>query len=318
MTTILQPPPIRPGETIGIIAPAGQLQEPRLFASGVRILKEMGFAVRFPRDLWSGSSYLADSDENRSREFNQLVGDPEVKALLALRGGYGCLRMLGGIDIALFARQPKMVVGFSDITVLQNYLYAQTGVISLHGPVLTSLAGASQVALERLYRALTGGWWERIASSKIEILQDAPTVHAPLVGGNLASLLTLLGTPYDCSWRGKIVFLEDTNEAPYRLDRMLTQLWLAGKFDGIRGLILGDFSNGTGTAQADEQRCRETVWQRMMEIAGNLSVPIWGNFPSGHCPGNLTLPLGAVAEMAQGSTSLTFAFTKGDAGGDDV
>ncbi|MEE4137634.1 MAG: LD-carboxypeptidase [Desulforhopalus sp.] len=318
MTTIRQPPPIRPGDTIGIIAPAGQLQEPRLFARGVSILQEMGFAVRFPRELWSGCSYLADSDENRSREFNQLVSDPEVKVLLALRGGYGCLRMLGGIDIALFARQPKMVVGFSDITVLQNYLYGQTGVISLHGPVLTSLAGATQVALERFYRALTGGWWERIASSKIEILQDAPNVHAPLVGGNLASLLTLLGTPYECSWRGKIVFLEDTNEAPYRLDRMLTQLWLAGKFDGIRGLILGDFSSGTGTANTDDQRCRETVWQRILEIAGDRSMPIWGNFPSGHCPGNLTLPLGAVAEMAQGTPSLSFALAKGETGGNDV
>jgi muramoyltetrapeptide carboxypeptidase len=98
---------------------------------------------------------------------------------------------------------------------------------------------------------------------------------------------------------------------------MLTQLWLAGKFDGIRGLILGDFSNGTGTAQVDEQPCRETVWRRILEIA-DLSVPIWGNFPSGHFPGNLTLPLGAVAEMAQGTASLSFAFAKGEAGGDDV
>lgn len=318
MKTIRQPPPIRPGETIGIIAPAGQLQEQGLFTSGVRILKEMGFAVRFPRDLWSGRSYLADSDENRSREFNQLVGDPEIKALLALRGGYGCLRMLGGIDIALFARQPKMVVGFSDITVLQNYLYAETGAISLHGPVLTSLESASQAALERFYRALTGGWWESVASGKVEILQDGPTVFAPLVGGNLASLLTLLGTPYDCSWRGKIVFLEDTNEAPYRLDRMLTQLWLAGKFDGIRGLILGDFSNGAGTAKVDEQRCRETVWQRILEITVDQPVPIWGNFPSGHCPDNLTLPLGAVAEMARGTTTLSFTLVKGETGGDDV
>lgn len=300
------PLPLNRGDTIGIIAPAGRLSDITRFTSGVAILREMGFNVVFPGDLWPGTEYLADSDENRASEFNRLYCDPEVSALLCLRGGYGCLRMIDRIDLSLVATHAKMLIGFSDITVLQNYLFQKTGLISLHGPVVTSLGDASSPALERFFLCLTGRWDEPLAVKKLEILRDGPTVTAPLVGGNLASLISLLGTPYDFSWDGKIVFIEDINEPAYRVDRMLTQLFLSGKFTRPTGLIIGDFSGLFPGNSSQQSRYLEGIWTRVLELCGKGDFPIWGNFPSGHCQHNMTLPLGAQAQMQSGKAHLLF------------
>lgn len=306
MSSLLIPPPLSKGDTIGIVAPAGRLVDKERFVSGIKILQEMGFAVKFPRDLWPGLEYLADSDENRGDEFNRLIGDPEVKALMALRGGYGCLRMIDKIDLAQVVAHPKMLVGFSDLTILQNFLYDRTGLLTLHGPVVTSLGQASQAACERLVRCLTGKWSDTLTPRMLEILQDGPAVTAPLIGGNLASLVTLLGTRYDFSWDDKILFLEDVNEPPYRIDRMLTQLQLAGKLEKIAGLLIGDFSGTESADSSARRRYLESIWQRVLELCGNRRIPIWGNFPSGHCQHSLTLPLGALARMEGKNHRLLF------------
>ena len=300
------PLPLKKGDTIGIIAPAGQLSDKNRLHKGISVLREMGFSVVFPRDLWPGKEYLADHDENRASEFNRLLGDPEMGALIALRGGYGCLRMLDKIDLALVATHPKMIIGFSDITILLNYLYQKTGLISLHGPVITSLGDASPPALERFFLSVTGRWDEPVVVKNIEILRNGPTLTAPLVGGNLASLTSLLGTPYDFSWDDTIVFLEDINEPAYRVDRMLTQLFLAGKFNRLAGLVVGDFSGlypGNSTQQIGYL---ETLWKRILELCRKGDFPIWGNFPSGHSQHNLTLPLGAMAQMQSGKSRILF------------
>ena len=306
MKAPLYPPPLEKGATIGVIAPAGQLQDKSRFMQGVTILQEMGFQVQYPLRLWPGREYLADSDDNRGDEFNRLIQDEEIKALIALRGGYGCLRMLEKIDLSLVARNPKILAGFSDITILQNFLYLQTGLISLHGPVVTSLPGATEDTLSSLYDCLTIKKPHHIAGKPVEVLRSGASVAAPLIGGNLASLVTLLGTPYDFSWDHKIVFLEDINEPIYKLDRMLTQLQLAGKLRKVAGLILGDFSTSTYLDQTEKLRYRNAIWDRVLELCPNHAVPIWGNFPAGHCACNLSFPLGAVAEMDSGATKLSF------------
>jgi muramoyltetrapeptide carboxypeptidase len=306
MKHTLSPQPLKKGDTLGIVAPAGRLSDTNRLLRGVAVLREMGFNVTYPRDLWPGREYLADGDTNRACEFNRLLRDPEIKALIALRGGYGCLRILDKIDLALVASQPKTLIGFSDITVLQNYLYERTGLISLHGPVVTSLGDASSSSLERFFLCLTGGWHESLTVRKIEILRDGPILTAPLVGGNLASMISLLGTPYDFSWDDKIVFLEDVNERAYRIDRMFTQLSLAGKFDRLAGLILGDFSGLYPDNSGQLTGYLETIWNRILELCGKCDFPIWGNFPSGHHRHNLTLPLGAPAEMHSGKSRLLF------------
>jgi muramoyltetrapeptide carboxypeptidase len=306
MKSPLYPPPLKKGDSIGIIAPAGQMQDEVRFMQGVKVLQEMGFQVKHPQNLWPGSEYLADSDDNRGYEFNSLIKDEEISGLIAMRGGYGCLRMLENIDIALVSRNPKILVGFSDITILQNYLYEQTGLISLHGPVVTSLCGATEGALASLSYCLTNAKAQSIESPVIEVLRDGPDISAPLIGGNLTSLVTFLGTRYDFSWENKIIFLEDINEPSYKIDRMLTQLKLAGKLDNIAGLILGDFSTSASRDQTDKLHYRDSVWNRVLELCADQVIPIWGNFPSGHCPGNLTFPLGAPAMMERRKTRLLF------------
>ncbi len=309
MNPQLFPPPLKKGDTIGIVAPAGQLQDKTPFLKGIEILHEMGFKVKFPGNLWPGSEYLADSDENRGYEFNSLLLDEEVKGLVSLRGGYGCLRMLDKIDLSIVARNPKTLVGFSDISVLQNYLFAQTGLVSLHGPVLTSLCKATKETLVSLYDCLTQPQVYGIRSGSVKVLRDGPDVSAPLIGGNLTSLVTLLGTRYDFSWDNKIIFLEDTNEPVYKIDRMLTQLKLAGKLDKIVGFILGDFSMSTNEHECKKIQYKKSVWDRILEVFPNDRGPVWGDFPSGHCNRNLSFFIGATIEMKKTGTEPQFQYS---------
>jgi len=303
----LVPSPLRHGDTLGVIAPAGQLQDNELFRSGIAILQEMGFHLKFPRDLWPGTSYLSDSDTRRAEEFNSLWRDPEVKGIIAMRGGYGCLRILDKIDINLIKHTPKPIVGFSDISLLLNYLHLTTGLVSYHGPVVTSLPSATPEAQERLYRSLTGAALAAISTNELEIIQVGPTAQGAIIGGNLASLTTVLGTGFDHIWHNKILFLEDVNEPVYKIDRMLTQLRLAGKFENISGIILGDFHLDAYQDPIEILRYRESIWNLVISICGSPELPIWANLPSGHCPRNLTFPLGATVELNSANKSLIFS-----------
>ncbi|SDP16964.1 S66 peptidase family protein [Desulforhopalus singaporensis] len=301
------PPPLKPGDIIGIAAVAGQIRAPELLYKGITIIREMGFEVRFQRDLWPGSSYLADSDANRAKEFNTLLRDPEVKAIIALRGGFGSLRILDRLEPSVLVQQPKFVVGFSDISILHSYLHQATGVVTLHGPVMTSLAGATPESLERLYRSLTGKWYSPVEMASLEIIVDGDSVERPVAGGNLASLVTLLGTPYDFPWRDRIIFLEDINEPLYKIDRMLTQLEYAGKFDEAAGILLGDFSDPHEYDRIEHLRYIESIWTRVEEICSKRGVAVWANFPAGHTGRNLTFPLGATARMDKKSSTVFFS-----------
>jgi muramoyltetrapeptide carboxypeptidase len=215
---------------------------------------------------------------------------------MAVRGGYGCLRILDRIDLQQVRQTPKLLIGFSDITILHTFLQQETGLISLHGPVLTSLANSSEPALERFHQCLLGNWTDTI-TGKFEVLRSGRPCRGILTGGNLSSIVSLLGTQFAPLWKDKIVFLEDTNEPFYRLDRMMTQLFHAGMFKNIHGLILGDFSI------ADPQDVRK----RALELTAQIGIPVWGFFPTGHCSDNLTLPIGAQAIME--SDTLTLQFT---------
>ena len=300
------PAPLKSGAVIGIIAPAGQIRDQKGFDTGIRLLAEMGFEPRFPRELWPGTGYLADTDANRAEEFNKMWADPEVAALLALRGGYGCLRMAMMIDLTPVRNQPKILIGFSDITVLHNHLCQQTGLISLHGPTLSTLATSSKDSLARFHQCLTGNWRTTLQMKGIEILRGAEEATGRLIGGNLSTLLTLLGTPFEPEFAGRILFLEDVGEPLYRIDRMLTQLWLAGKLQRIAGIILGDFSLDNGRESTEKIRHHETIWNRVLQLTSDTQIPVWGGFPVGHGPANMTLPHGAEAVMDSRNGRLYF------------
>lgn len=300
------PPPLQQGDTIQIIAPGGQLNSLDRFRDGLAVLAQMGFVVRYPERLWPGHGFLAASDGERAEELNRAFADEESAAILALRGGYGCLRMLSGIDLDLVRNRPKMVVGFSDITVLQNHLLAATGLLSLHGPVLNTLGGSTLSAIERLYHSLTGSWRNTVSFSGIEILRGGPPVDGTLAGGNLTSLVTLLGTSYDFSWTDRVIILEDVNEPLYRLDRMLTQLALAGKFGEAKAILLGSFSTGSKDGRTDSASL-EWIWQRALDLTDSSRIPVWAGLPFGHQAENMALPIGARVTVNSSRASLAFS-----------
>jgi len=304
------PPPLAPGDLIGVAAPAGYLQEPERYVEGCAIIRDMGFEIYEPGKQWPGYGYLADSDENRVRELHRLWDTPDIKAVFALRGGYGCLRLLQHLDIDLFKKNRKLFVGFSDITVLHSHLYERTGSISLHGPGLATLASSDQKSRERLYHCLRGHW-HRTLKEDIEIVRGAAPATGPLLGGNLSSLVTMLGTPWFPDLSGSILLLEDVNEVFYRIDRLLTQLQLSGTLDRVHGIILGQFCDNQ-TDPTEQLRINEFVWHRTLELTRSSPVAVWGNFPVGHCRRNLALPLGAICTMDSQDGCLHFSDRKYD------
>lgn len=274
-----------------------------LLQSGITLLTAAGFQVRVEGRLERrGGEYLADSDTARAAALHRLWADEQVKAVMAVRGGYGCLRLAPLLDMALLERHCKWLIAFSDLTLLLNHLHAQSGYITLHGPMVSSLPQCRKEDQERLFAFLTGTFEESTRIPGLEVLRGG-SGQGKLVGGNLATLVHSLATPWDHSWDGCILLLEDTGEYLYRLDRMLTQLQQAGRFDHLTGLMLGDFDSSTGNETAD-LRLQEQVWQRVLELMPP-GFPIWANLPFGHAGRNMTMPLGMQASMDSSSGRFT-------------
>ncbi len=274
------------GDTIGIAAPAGPFDAQK-FNQGLGVIRAMGFNVLVPEGLDQRVHYLAGADAHRAYIFNQLVRDESVKAIMCARGGFGSIRILELLDLDAMRANPKIVVGFSDITVLLLFLARTCNMTTFHGPMVTTLADADQETITGFFRAVHG-------TGKLEIVPRSPitlrsgTAKGPVKAGNLTSLCHLVGTPYEPQLKGCILVLEDVNEAPYKIDRMLTQMKLAGWFNKLAGLILGDFSNGGQT---------EEIYPIFQNIFSDEDIPILGGFEVGHGKRNMTLPIGMRATL---------------------
>jgi len=287
--------PLKKGDTIGIIAPAGPVRNENDFSAGLKMLTDLGFKTRYQGNILRHNDFLAGTDQERLGELHEIWRDPEVKALLAVRGGYGCLRLLPGLDLDLIRQQPKILIGFSDLTVLLSAIQQRTGLITFHGPMLTTLARSDRDSQEAFFNLLTGRARPEIKGKGLEILKGGQA-RGRLLPGNLTSLVHLLGTPWEPEWRDALLVLEDIGEAPYRIDRLLTHLWAAGRLEQIAGLILGDF---------DQCGEREVIWQRVLDLLAHRPIPIWANFPCGHGSRNQILPLGAEAQLNSATGLLT-------------
>jgi muramoyltetrapeptide carboxypeptidase len=295
MPDLLLAAPLKKGDTIGIVAPAGPVRKEADFSAGLKLITDMGFKTRYHSDILRHHGYLAGSDQERLAELHDLWRDPEVRAILPVRGGYGCLRLLPDLDFALIRRQPKMLIGFSDLTVLLSAIRRHTGLVTFHGPMLTTLARSDRDSQEAFFTLLTGRPRPELKIKGLEILKGGQA-RGRLLPGNLTSLVHLLGTPWEPEWQDAIVVLEDIGEAPYRIDRLLTHLSAAGRLDRIAGLILGDFD------QCGEQ---EAIWQRALDLLAHRAIPIWAGFPCGHGSRNQILPVGI--EVQLNSSSGTFS-----------
>jgi muramoyltetrapeptide carboxypeptidase len=306
MQPLLLPPRLQPGDTVGIIHPAGPIRDEEGFAKGLQVLRDWGLHVRCQPPERSGPDYLAADDQQRLAELHRLWADQEVKALIAARGGYGCLRLISNLDWDFLCRRPKWLIGFSDLTVLLNSVTARCGFVTLHGPMISTLAlaRADRLSLERLREVLAGQFLPCTRPAGLEILRGG-LAQGRLLGGNLTTLCHLLGTPQQPQTEGCILFLEDTAEPLYKIDRMLTHLACAGLFNKLNGLIIGLFDLGHDD-RLETLRLNEQVWQRVLELTEAGSFPIWGGFPVGHQQENFALPIGMEAVMDSFSGSLEF------------
>ncbi|MCL1979714.1 MAG: LD-carboxypeptidase [Proteobacteria bacterium] len=294
------PPRLRRGDTIGLFCPSGPVRSAEQLRAGIRLIEDVGFVVKLKGPTAPNDGYLADSDQGRAAHLHALWSDDEVRAIIAIRGGYGCLRMIGRLDWELFRRNPKFLVGFSDVSMLLNCLVDRADLVAVHGPMASTLARSDEPSRASLFALLTGNLEERIKPKGLEILRGG-SGRGRLVGGNLTTLLHLMATPWDRLWDGCILVLEDTNEPLYRIDRMLTHLALAGRLQRLAGLILGDFD--LGGDELANLRLQEALWVRVLELAPP-GYPIWARFPAGHRQRNLALPIGMEAEMASDSGTL--------------
>lgn len=294
------PPWLKRGDTIGLVCPAGPVRDVARLRAGMVLLEQMGFKVQVCGPAQPLDGYLAASDTERAADLHRLWADEQIKAIIAMRGGFGCLRLMELLDWELFARAPKWLVGFSDITLLLQGLLRRSNLVSVHGPMASSLAFSDTASQQALFALLTGSFEERIKLKGLEVLRGGEGCGR-LIGGNLATLVHALATPWDQAWEEAIVVLEDTNEPLYRLDRMLTQLALSGKLQRLSGLILGEFD--VGADELANLRLQEALWSRVLELVGP-GFPVWGNFPVGHRQRNLSLPLGMEVVMDSSSGTL--------------
>ncbi len=289
-----KPAPLRPGDLIGVVAP-GAAVEPAAVDAGVRVLEQAGYRVRVGVAVGRQSGYLAGTDAERLADLETMFADPAVRAVIAARGGYGSGRLLPRLDLELVRRHPKIVVGYSDLTFLLTHLVQQAGLVAFHGPMLTDFPtnpnGAA--ALLRLLGGDRSSWNVKAR----EIVQPG-TGEGVIVGGCLSIVVAGLGTPYALETRGRLLFLEDVNEKPFRIDRMLTQLRQAGKLDELAGVMFGDM---TGCGHAGDV---VTVRDVIGEAFATARYPVVFGLPTGHGGGIVTLPLGVRARLAGERLSL--------------
>jgi len=281
---MIKPGPLQKGDFIGVAAPASPFDRAE-FEKGVKTLEELGFRVKFREDIFSTERYLAGPDERRLAELMGHFEDPKVKAIVFARGGYGTLRILPHLDEKALRRNPKIVIGYSDMTPLLTYLHQTLSWVVFHGPVVAKGMGDSfgERGRSSLLHCLTrSDSLGEVKPSSLEYLKGGFT-EAPLVGGCLSVVVATLKTPYEVETAGKILFLEDVNEKPYAIDRMLTQLSLAGKLDRAKGLVFGPFQN-SGT----DSELKATLKDVLKDFKG----PVVIGFPSGHMDDMMTIPLG--------------------------
>jgi muramoyltetrapeptide carboxypeptidase len=297
-----KPPALKPGDTIAFVAPAGPVKMAPLLAYAQQ-LEKAGYKVRIPKGIGRKAGYLAGTDEERAAELNAALRDPQVRAIFPCRGGYGLTRILDRLDYAALRRRPKVITGYSDLTALHLAVARKARVITFHSPMPMhdlwqkdkaefAFAGHSfrRAVFADQYKQGEAGYTIAVPADARPVPLVRGTARGRLLGGNLTLVCATLGTPYAIEPKGAILFLEDVNEAPYRMDRMLSQLRLAGVLDAVAGVVLGSFT-GKGAQDAQE------IDRVLRDYFGGRKVPVLMHYPVGHTARNATLPHGGLVEL---------------------
>ncbi len=302
MVEPVRPPALRPGDKVMLVSPSGPTRPERV-AAAIALLSGWGLDVTLGPDVYARHGFLAGTDDQRAAGLDAAFRDPSVRGVFCARGGYGAQRVVDRLDLGLLRADPKLVVGFSDITALHLALWRGAGLASLHGPVATLLVdGYPEFAAEALRTAM-------MAPGPVVLARDpdaetgpvtvpGPVVTGPLVGGNLSVLVSSVGTVDLPSLAGAVLLLEELNEQPYKVDRMLTQLRRAGALAGLAGVAVGQF-----TRCADDWAM--SIVDVLLDRLGDLGCPVLGGLPVGHGDGALPVPVGVPATLDVAAGTLT-------------
>jgi len=288
-----RPPPLLPGAPVAVVAPASAPRTQSTYEDGLARLKET-YEVRRAWTPGTERGYLAAPDRERVTSLHRALEDPEIRAIICVRGGYGCLRILPRIDWALARQHPTLLVGYSDVTVLHLALYAKARWPGLSGPVVTEWPSVDE-ATRGSFRAWSQGRTaDFVADFDASLTPLAPgTAAGPLLGGNLSVLTRLVGTRFAPDFEDAILVLEEVAEAPYRVDRMLAHLEHAGVLDAVAGVILGDFTTG----DLDPDKPALSLSDVFTDYLTSRSYPVVKGLPYGHCLPRCSLPIGVPVQL---------------------
>jgi len=297
------PPAVRSGDRVHVVAPSGPVAAER-FDRGLRILRRhLDADFVLAPNIHDQQGYFAGNDGLRLQCLHDALGDPQARAVMAARGGYGVTRLLGALDPGRLREHPKLIVGFSDITALLCWAWVRAGVPSIHGPVITQLSTAHPEDIERLVDLLEGRVPAPLEASEGTVIHGG-TVEGTLMAGNLEVLRALVGTRFMPSMSGVILALEEIGERPYRIDRCLTHLLSAGALRGIRGVVVGEL---TACEEPETGQYGPTALEVVVERLATLGVPVVTGFPFGHGrERNAALPFGAPVRLAADDCTLLF------------
>ena len=289
-----KPKNLKIGDTIGLISPASP-ENIDSIKSGIEFLKNLGFNIKEGAHLYDRLGYLAGNDINRASDLITMFQDPDVDMILCVRGGYGTMRILPLLDYDIIKANPKIFMGFSDITTLLNELALKCDLITFHGPM-----GSSNLKDNETLNSFLSTLSEEKDSYKLNnpngiklMCEVEGIVEGQLVGGNLCLICSTLGTPYEIDTKDKILFIEEVGEPPYRIDRMLTQLLLSNKLQQCKGFILGQFTDCTLPYYEKSLTLEEVLYDRLL----SLNKPTLSGFMSGHSYPKLTVPIGAKVKL---------------------
>jgi muramoyltetrapeptide carboxypeptidase len=295
----VKPPRLRKGDLIGLVSPASAPSSGEKIEGSVRYLERLGYRVKVGEHVAKTCGYLAGTDEERAGDFNAMIGDPQVKAIFALRGGYGTPRLLPLIQYRLLARQPKIISGFSDITALQLAIFKKCRLVTFSGPMpaVEFWKNPDPYTEENFWRLVTSKASIGALSNPAEdplCVEREGKASGVLLGGNLALFVSTLGTPFMPSLRNAVMVLEEVDEYPHRVDRMFAQLCNAGVLQKAAAVVFGRF---TECGPKDPAQPHLTVEHLLKEYAQFARGPVVGNFCYGHVPKKLTVPFGVKATI---------------------
>jgi muramoyltetrapeptide carboxypeptidase len=311
LQSVIKPSRLKKGDTLGLITPGSYISEKELEDS-IKSLEGLGFKVTYSENILDRNGYFSSLDSQRAFDLNKMFERRDVKGIVCARGGYGCARILPLLDYDLIKNNPKILTGYSDVTALLCGIFVKTGLICFHGPV--GISTFNEFSVNYFDDVLINPKEQLTLNSEVDEKDwegknitpiKSGKAKGNLVGGNLSVVVSLIGTEYDIDTTDKILFFEDIGEEPYSIDRMLTQMIMAGKFEKVKGIALGVFKDCESKKENPSFDSSFSLIEVFFERLENLNIPVIYGLSFGHIKNKFTLPIGINAELDVNNQTLT-------------